>query len=420
MYYFISLLKPLLSFIVKQTYFSYIKSNYTHMLKIISFFCFLLLINSSKAQYDSIYFASLYRTFLLNVPLSYNPANKTPLVIAMHGGMGDANQLQYTSKLTGKSNTAGFILVYPEGAKHPTYGYRTWNGGDCCGYADTANIDDVGFISALIDSLRKDYNIDTNRIYATGISNGAIMSYRLACELSNRIAAIAPVAGTLEFTACNPQRPVPVIQFHSDLDSAIFIKGGLGFGVSGHSFKPVNYGLMVYDTVNACTFGPDSTYYTTGGSYYYKKRWYNCICNSQNILYVTGDGGHSWPMGRKAGYPGADTVSVVINANDSMWNFFQNNPLCSHYFSVHETEEIQHIEIYPNPVSNVLSYTTTPDNTVESVIIYNIYGSEVLRFIPAPTNTYEINCTFLRDGIYLASFKTAKSSIPVQYKLIKQ
>jgi polyhydroxybutyrate depolymerase len=166
------------------------------------------------AQPDTIHVGGRDRTYTVRLPSSYTGTTPMPLVVAMHGGFGSGTQLENQSQLTVKAEEAGFIVVYPDGVAS-LLGIRTWNAGGCCGYAMNQDIDDVGFINALLDTLIADYAIDTQRIYATGMSNGGFMSYRLACELANRIAAIAPVSASMTIAACQPVRPVPVISFHS-------------------------------------------------------------------------------------------------------------------------------------------------------------------------------------------------------------
>ena len=119
--------------------------------------------------------------------------------------------------LNEKADQEGFIAVYPNGTGR-LEPMLTWNGGNCCGYAQWNNVDDVGFTRALLDDLAKVVNVDAKRVFATGISNGGIMCYRLASELSDRIAAIAPVSGTMGTLTCNPKRPVSVIHFHGTED----------------------------------------------------------------------------------------------------------------------------------------------------------------------------------------------------------
>jgi polyhydroxybutyrate depolymerase len=363
---------------------------------------------------DTIVHNSLNRTYLLHIPASYNAANPTPLVIGLHGGGALSwYSLEQVSQLISKSNSSGFLLVYPEGFKY--LGIRTWNGGGCCGDAVLNNIDDVGFISNLIDTLESQYNIDTTRIYATGISNGAIMAYRLACELSHRIAAIAPVAGTLEDTlyTCNPSRPVPIIQFHSVLDSNIYMQGGVGQGASGYRFNPINYGLQKFSAYNNCTQDSDSSYYIVGSTFYYKKRWHGCNCNAEEILYLTGDGGHSWPGGQQGTYVGADSPSSIINANDSIWNFFQQHTLDCNPNSLNDLQNhIPQIKIYPNPAFQFV--TLEFDNAIKdncTLTLYNTQGQLVQTIMDITTNKVEIQIKNLVSGLYFLHLRTDRQLI---------
>lgn len=376
------------------------------MKKIFFVILFLSVLKYGHSQYDSILFQSAYRTYLIHIPPSYSGSSQYPLVIALHGGVSNAIQTQYVSKLSIKSNASNFIVVYPEGVKDP-FGIRTWNGGGCCGYAVSSNIDDVGFIRSLIDSLRADYNIDTTRIYATGISNGAIMCYRLACELSNRIAAIAPVSGTLEDSlyTCSSSRPVPIIQFHSVLDSNIYMQGGIGQGISGYSFNPVNYGLQMFSTYNNCTQEPDSTHYFVGTTFYYKKKWSNCSCNTENIVYVTGDGGHSWPMGNQGLYQNADAPSQYIYANDTIWDFFQQNTLnCISTSVTYQQNDGFHISVFPIPAKdNIILHVHSPNSAAVAVTLYNSLGETVYdnKLFVGYTTEKEIITHNLPRGIYI-------------------
>ncbi len=212
------------------------------MKKRIVFLCFSLLIILTTAgqvfsQYDSIFFDGRYRTYLLHLPSGYNGNDPLAMIIAMHGGFGSAANLQNQSQLSVKADASNFIVVYPEGVKSPLK-IRTWNAGWCCGWASRTNVNDVGFISALIDTLIEKYAVDAKRVYATGMSNGGFMAYRLACELPDKIAATAPVAASMSMTDCTPSRPVPVIHFHSYLDKNAPYPGGIGEGPSDHYNPP--------------------------------------------------------------------------------------------------------------------------------------------------------------------------------------
>src|SRR5262249_28453659 len=129
----------------------------------------------------------------------------------------------------------------------------TFNGGNCCGYAKENKIDDVAFVRALLDDLEKTVNVDKKRVYATGMSNGAIMSYLLASELSDRIAAIAPVGGPIGTAECQPNRPEPVIHFHGTDDQFAPFKGGKGAkSVSQTDFYSVDHSIKAWIKADGC------------------------------------------------------------------------------------------------------------------------------------------------------------------------
>ncbi|HEX8357191.1 MAG TPA: PHB depolymerase family esterase, partial [Segetibacter sp.] len=180
---------------------------------------------------DSINVDNRDRTYRLNLPPNYYEAENFSLIIALHGGGGDATQFETSSKLTEKANAAKFIVVYPEGVRsNGILRARSWNAGTCCDFAVANNINDVKFIAALIDKLVSKYKINPKKVYATGHSNGGMLTYRLACELSDKIAAIAPNSCTMVTRTCNPVKPMAVLHMHSVLDTNIPYRGGVGSG----------------------------------------------------------------------------------------------------------------------------------------------------------------------------------------------
>ena len=266
------------------------------------------------------------RTYTLNLPPTYYTGSDFSLVIALHGGGGDAAQFESTSKLTSKANAAQFIVVYPEGVKSTgVLGARSWNAGGCCDYAAYNNIDDVNFIRQLIDKLLASYKINPNKVYATGHSNGGMLAYRLACEIPDKIAAIAANGCTMVVTqACNPSRPVPVLHMHSVLDTKVPYQGGQGVGVgtSGVFFPSLDFVLNTWSLINTCA--PARVIIKNSG--YTLTQWSDCSNNVTIQYYLTKDGGHGWPGGLPGGL-NSDTPSAVINANDLLWNFFQQYQL---------------------------------------------------------------------------------------------
>ena len=273
--------------------------------------------------YDSLQTAGYTRSYLLNLPPNYEDSSNFPLVIALHGLAGSASQMEQDYGLTAKSNKAHFIVVYPEGVRSDgRLGIRTWNAGTCCDFAMEHNVDDVQFIRQLIQKLTTNYKINPKKIYATGMSNGAMMTYRLGCELSTQLAAIAPVSGTLlTKQPCTPTRMVPVLHIHSVLDTKVPYNGG--YGLANYYFPPVDSTLRVWAGINGCNGTPQLL---TESSLYTQTQYMNCSNNTTIQLYLTKDGGHSWPGGLPA-RPSADAPSTAFNATDLIWNFFQQYEL---------------------------------------------------------------------------------------------
>ncbi|SFF44633.1 alpha/beta hydrolase family esterase [Thermoflexibacter ruber] len=266
----------------------------------------------------------IQRTYLLNLPPNYDEATDFALVIAMHGAGGKATQMESDYLLTEKANSSKFVIVYPERVQSSgILGVRTWNAGTCCDYAVEKQIDDVKYISLLIDELLKKYpKINPKKVYATGMSNGGMMSYRLACELSHKIAAIAPVACSMvTVKPCNPSRAVPILHIHSKLDEKVPYQGGIG--IFGYYFPPVEAGIDTWLRNNQC---PAQSKKINVFAQYTHIIWENCLANSTIEVYLTEDGGHSWAGGLHSRVS-ADVPSKAISANDLIWAFFQKYQL---------------------------------------------------------------------------------------------
>jgi len=263
----------------------------------------------------------LTREYLVHVPKSYR-GGPTPMLLALHGGGGSADYQADDSKyrLISKSEQAGFIAVFPNGYSRFRSGILgTWNAGACCAAAVRNKVDDVGFIREVIARVERQANIDKRRIFATGMSNGAMMSWRLACE-APEVRAIAPVEGTDNTAACMPTHPVPVIEFHAINDEMVNFNGGLG----PKSFTQVNFTSVpatqakwvVLDRADAKA----KRVLTVAGAH--------CDLHPARPggapveLCVTDSGGHSWPGGGTQ--QGRKQPSMAISANDLMWSFFSS------------------------------------------------------------------------------------------------
>ena len=180
--------------------------------------CLPLFMVAQQTISGSITHGGLQRDYILYVPASYSAGTVAPLVFNFHGYSSDAFQQMWYGDFRAIADTAGFLLVHPEGTLDNS-GTTHWNVG-----WGGSTVDDIGFTAALIDSLSANYSIDQNRIYSTGMSNGGYMSYKLACGLSNRIAAIASVTGSMNigwFNNCNPTHPIPVMEIHGTADPTV-------------------------------------------------------------------------------------------------------------------------------------------------------------------------------------------------------
>ncbi len=168
------------------------------------------------------------RHYLVHVPPGAPPAGGRPVVVSFHGGGGSGAIQQRMDGLDRVADTEGFLVVYPDGTGRLERYLLTWNAGPCCGYAYEHAVDDVGFTLALLGDLSGRVGVDATHVYATGLSNGAMMAYRLAADAPDRIAAIAPVAGALSLPDLKLPEPVPVMHFHSVDDPRAVYPGGLG------------------------------------------------------------------------------------------------------------------------------------------------------------------------------------------------
>lgn len=269
------------------------------------------------------------RKYLLHVPSSYNPAQPAALVLAFHGGGSTPEQMVGFCGLNDKSNQQGFVVVYPKGTGRSEQ-YSSFNGGNCCGFAVKYDVDDVKFTARLLDDMQATFNIDPRRIYATGMSNGGVMCYRIASELSDRIAAIAPVAGTIGSEDCRPARPVPVMHFHGTRDEYIPLAGGKGRrSLSRVDFFSVQHAIDCWIRANGCPAEPavrELPDVQEEAMPVTQSVWGPGRDGAEVVLYVIEGGGHTWP-GRAPTLPMLGRSTLNISANDLMWDFFQRHPL---------------------------------------------------------------------------------------------
>lgn len=269
----------------------------------------------------------LTRSYRVHVPPQYDSARPMPLVLALHGATMTAKAMEVLTGLDKKADEAGFIVVYPTGTG-PTPFLLTWNSGGFASYLSTNKPNDVRFIAKVLDDAEDVLTVDKKRVFATGISNGAMMCYRLADEMSERIAAIAPVSGTIAIEKYAPKRRVPVLHIHGTADNLVPYDGPTKSIELVMQFQPVAETIATCVKVNGSSAKAKISELPTIRD--------NCTCKrlvysagahgAEVVLYIIGGGGHTWP-GRPFGGGLLGRYTMNFQADDVIWDFFRRHPL---------------------------------------------------------------------------------------------
>jgi polyhydroxybutyrate depolymerase len=368
---------------------------------------FILLTGSLFSQQTingSVTHDGLTRTYILYVPASYSAGTPAPLVFNFHGYTSNATQQMFYGDFRPIADTAGFLLVHPmgtlDGSNQP-YWNSGWGG----------SVDDIGFTSALIDSLLLDYSINQDRIFSTGMSNGGFMSYTLACELSTRIAAIASVTGAFnsnQIATCNPTHPMPVMEIHGTADGTVAYNGSAGIASTAST-------LSYWSTFNNCDIPaimtPVPNINTIDG------------CTAEHYIYPNGQngvdvehykiigGGHTWPDAPVT----AGVTNRDIDASIKIWEFFMqydiNGKIGFNSLSDFSTNNM--FSISPNPAQNTISINGIENiEPVKNVKISTIFGQKVMT-IENFNNTIDVSN--LDKGIYFLTFLNGKNTEIIRF-----
>ena len=271
------------------------------------------------------------RSYHVYIPASLPKDKAVPLLIGLHGGLGHGTQFEANSGFDRLADANRFLVVYPDGTPIPALpAGLVWNAGGCCAAAadDRNDVDDVGYISALIDTLERTYRIDAGRVFATGHSNGAMLSYRLACQLSTKVVAIAVQSGALFQTDCHPARTVSVMAIHGTADQNVPIAGGVGaHALSGVAFPPPADGPKTFAKLDRCP--PSHTTVDRTNPDVATTTWAPCR-NRSTVRWVTVKGAnHAW-MGR----PSTSAASAALvgtpyqrfDSSKAVWAFLASVP----------------------------------------------------------------------------------------------
>jgi polyhydroxybutyrate depolymerase len=305
---------------------------------------FLLLISLGSLQLPaqtsvhSFTHAGIVRSFRVHIPPTYTGSVDVPLVFNLHGYTSNASQQELYSNMNAVADTANFILCYPDGIN------AAWNSGFSPPY--NGGVDDVGFISRLIDTLATWYTIDLARVYSCGMSNGGFMSYRLACDLENRIAAIASVTGSmspLQASNCTASRSVPVMEVHGDADATVPYNGATGM-------LPIDSVVNFWRGVNQCTAPvvvtnlPDIAIEgSTATTYFYG----GCDAGTEVLHYKVSNGGHTWPGAFP--FPSLGNTNQDFSASVDIWRFFNRFVHPAPLLLANQVPQPR-LSVFPNPI----------------------------------------------------------------------
>lgn len=353
--------------------------------------CLPLLSIGQQTIDGSITFAGIQRDYILYVPEIYTPGEAVPLILNFHGYTSNAfEQLNY-GDFRPIADTAGFIVVHPMGTVD-LLGNTHWNVG-----WGTSSVDDLGFTAALIDSLSAEFSINQDRIYSTGMSNGGFMSYHLACELSERIAAIASVTGTMNVNqpaTCSPGHPMPVMEIHGTADATVPYTGNFLFGTTPAA-------VAYWVTYNNCESTPSITAIpdTDGGD----------GCTAEHQVYTGGNNGstvehfkiingeHTWPG---SAFGGVGT-NQDIDACNEIWRFFSKYDIHGliNTTSVADVNLTKTVSVFPNPANDAMTIVwpgvETADYTVSSLT------GQLVQKGSLSTGKNEIDLTSVVPGMYM-------------------
>jgi polyhydroxybutyrate depolymerase len=252
-------------------------------------------------------YAGQTRNYRVYVPPTLDPSRPAPLVLVM-GGVGDtAQSMTNATGFDQEADTGNFVVAYAEGVK------QNWAAGFCCSGPDSNTVDDVGYLNHLLDRLEADHKVDPARVYAVGVSAGAMMAYRLGCEDADRIAGVGSVAGAMVLDTCHPARPVSIIEIHGTADQLVPYNGGAVSppGVATQPVPPTTSVVQHWAGLDSCP-NPPSTQTQPPVT---TTTWTGCALGTAVDLITVNGGGHTWYA------TGFGAVDGAIDATHAIWSF---------------------------------------------------------------------------------------------------
>jgi polyhydroxybutyrate depolymerase len=368
-------------------------------------FIFILFSKLTFAQQvinGSIIHDGIERTYFLYVPNTYNADQAAPLLFNFHGYGSTALEQMVYGDFRPIADTAGFLIIHPQGTAD-YLGNNHWNVG-----WGGSTVDDVGFTDALIDSIATDYNIDETRIYSTGMSNGGFMSYLLACELSDRFAAMASVTGSMtsgQTESCNAQHATPIMEIHGTGDDIVPYNGTSLFTSIP---EVINHWVVFNDCNESPTIIEMPDLDPNDGSTVTQYIYSQGNSGVEVVHFKVINGTHTWPG---SNYDVGGT-NYDIHASAEIWKFlskFDSNGLINTTFVENNFTPNSSVKIHPNPVSSQILLERM-NNQDEKYQIFSQSGVEVLNGT-LPSNQYSIDIKTLPNGFYI--LKIGQQRIPV-------
>lgn len=359
--------------------------------------------NSQQTTTNTLMHDGIQREYILYVPSNYTGTTEVPLVFNFHGYGSTHNEQMNYGDFRALSEQEGFLIAHPLGTVDSN-GNTHFNVG-----WGTSTVDDVGFTSALIDELSSNYMVDQKRIYSTGMSNGGFISYKLACELSDKIAAVASVTGTMtvgQQNNCTTTHPVPIMEIHGTNDTTVPYGGNSGF-------ESVDNVLNFWSNATNTDATPTMTAIEDTNTTDNSTVEYYVYANGDNGVQIEHfkiiNGGHTWPGSR---FEIGPVTNKDIDASAEIWKFFSKFDIDgAEELSVVEFTDNLTVKIYPNPTSK---YLTIDTNFTESLpyTIHSMQGS-IIHSGEINSADHKINMTSISSGMY---FLTIKNS---SYKILK-
>jgi len=351
---------------------------------------------SQETIVKEIRFDNADRSYRLHLPPNFDPTENLSLVFNLHGFTSNALEQEVYSGMDAISDNERFLVCYPDGIDN------AWN----VGWAFGSTAEDVGFISALIDELVNDYNVNPKKVYSCGMSNGGFMSYRLACELNDRIAAVASVTGSFVpeyLPLCNAGKAVPIFEIHGTADNVVPYEGVVGVATS--IADVIDY----WTENNNCTIDfleeeladSDPNDASTVTKFHYQ----DCDDDTEVLLYRINNGGHTWPGS-------AINIGVTnqdINASQEIWDFFNRHSLEINTGNNDQLTSLNY-KVFPNPVFNSLELNNW-NGEVLNYKIYNTQGAVVSNGL----FENNLNVSHLHAGIFLMKLESKLNSQVIKF-----